>query len=309
MKKTTIWLPVLLLLLSSCSLGPRQSANMEPVTENTTHEQSIATIEKKASEEKEATVEKYQIKEILCERDGLTIYGQAYIPNNENEKHPTVIMGHGFGGTYRNNEPYAAYLASQGIAAYIFDFNGGGTASQSDGNTRDMSVITEVADMKAVFEQVKTLDFVDTDHLFLMGESQGGFVAALLATQLKNEIAGLMLLYPAFVIPDDAHKHYGSPSEIPDQVDLWGVPLGSVYYTDVWNIDVYQEINPYTGDVLIFHGLQDKLVPVSYSERAVEAYQSATLITYNDADHGFNGKHAEQTSIKMVEFIKAICAK
>lgn len=60
--------------------------------------------------------------------------------------------------------------------------------------------MTEVADLNAVVDMIKTLDFVDTDNIFLLGRSQGGFVSALTAAQREDDIQGMVLFYPAFVI-------------------------------------------------------------------------------------------------------------
>lgn len=46
-----------------------------------------------------------------------------------------------------------------------------------------MSVITETGDLNAVIEQVKNWDWVDKENIFLIGESQGGCVSALVAAK------------------------------------------------------------------------------------------------------------------------------
>lgn len=74
----------------------------------------------------------YSVRKLSCERDGLTINGVAYIPNNI-EKSPTVIMSHGFNSNYVSNIAYAEILAESGMASYTFDFCGGSTGSISDG--------------------------------------------------------------------------------------------------------------------------------------------------------------------------------
>lgn len=51
-------------------------------------------------------------------------------------------MAHGFGGNLSQNRTYAEAFSSAGVAAYIFDFIGGGFGSQSDGQIVEMSVLT-----------------------------------------------------------------------------------------------------------------------------------------------------------------------
>ena len=138
-----------------------------------------------------------------------------------------------------------------------------------------------------------------------MGESQGGMVAALLAASRPEEIQGLALLYPAFVIPDDARKRYTSEEDVPESSHIFGVPVGRIYYTDVLDMDVYREISGFDKNVLIIHGSMDGTVPIAYSERAVdEVYSSAELVVLDGAGHGFYGTDQETAAMDIVEFLK-----
>ena len=69
-----------------------------------------------------------------------------------------------------------------------------------------MTVLTEAEDLTEVISQVQQMKNVDSDQLFIQGESQGGFVSAYVAAQIPEKIKGLILWYPAFVIPDDAKQ-------------------------------------------------------------------------------------------------------
>ncbi len=53
------------------------------------------------------------------------------------------------------------------------------------------------------------------------------------------------------------------------------------------SFDIYDVIGMYTGDVLIQHGDQDFLVPMSYSQRAAEVFPSAELVVLPGQGHGF----------------------
>ena len=111
------------------------------------------------------------------------------------------------------------------------------------------------------------------------------------------------MFYPAFCIPDHGRRDYRSPEKIPEEFTLWGVLLGAKYFTDLWDMDIYGTISEYPGDVLIFHGMLDSLVDLSYSEKAADAYASAELVVYQSGGHGFSGSDKVRTGEKIIDFI------
>jgi len=231
-----------------------------------------------------------------------TIYGIFFLPK-EKKKFPTVIISHGFGGTYQDNLNYALDFIDQGIASYSFDFCGGSLNSKSSHQTTEMSVLTQVQDLLEVIKAIKTMPFVNKKQLFLFGESQGGLVSALVASLLKDDIKGLMLLYPALNIPDNARNEYNHISAIPQQFGLWGTPLGKCYYEDIYKLNVFKSIGHYLGPVIIFHGSHDELVPVEYSKKAKQIYHNADLKIIDYVGHGFYGPISKKVAQLMIQFI------
>ena len=194
----------------------------------------------------------YRQQEIELENQGQRIYGVAYIPDTE-DKVPLVICSHGLGGSYRSNTAYAEQLASHGIAAYCFDFRGGG-GSGSEGNTTEMSVMTEVSDLEAVMEAASEWDFADESRIVLLGTSQGGIVSAIAAARHTDQVSGLVLMYPAFLVSDAIHEQFDSLEEVPDSYRFNWITAGRPYAEDMWDYDVYEEIGNYTDKVLLLHG-------------------------------------------------------
>lgn len=244
--------------------------------------------------------------EMWLESDGKKVYGVMYLPGEEKDSYPTVILSHGFNSSSMLNEGYAESFAKNGYAAYIFDFCGGSPSTKSDGKTTEMSVLTEYRDLSNVMDQIKALDYVDGSRLFLFGLSQGGFVSAYTAAQRPDDVKGLILFYPAFVLQETYFEQYDSVEAIPDEdFESMGVPLGAIYAKDARSFDIYEEIGKYKGDVLICHGDKDTLVDLSYSERAVEVYSSAELKVVKYGEHGFQGKLATEATGYAVEFLQA----
>lgn len=130
----------------------------------------------------------------FCHRDGLKIKGTVFLPEDHApEKLPIAIVCHEFMANRLFSYPYAKTLARCGYAAFCFDFCGGGLVSASQGSSREMSVVTEMADLKAVIQFAREQDFTDKNTLLLMGCSQGGLVAALTAAEMPEEVSGLIL--------------------------------------------------------------------------------------------------------------------
>lgn len=99
----------------------------------------------------------------------------------------------------------------------------------------------------------------------------------------------MVLLYPAFVMVDNAKELFQSVDEVPDTYDFMWMEVGRAYFEPLLDYDIYGEIAAYDKDVLLIHGDEDGIVPLSYSEQALEVYPSAELKVIEGAGHGFYG--------------------
>ncbi len=250
----------------------------------------------------------YTTEELILERDGMKIYGLLYLPEAEGPL-PLVIMSHGFGGNHEHMTAYAEAFAANGFAVYSFDFIGGGYGSKSDGTMLEMSVLTEAADLSAVLDQMLQRPEFNPDEIFLMGASQGGFVSSYVAGTRPGDVAGLVCLYPAYVLQDNAWKQTPDPDNIPDTISLMGTKLGGIYNRDAMSFDIYDVIRNYPGKVLIIHGTADFVVPVSYSERAAEVFPDAELMIYKGANHGFWGDDLVNSENQSIGFVREILSE
>jgi hypothetical protein len=204
-------------------------------------------------------------------------------------------MSHGLGSTAQMMErakwPQAAL--AQGFVVYTFDFCGGSRNTKSDKTYYEMSVMTEVSDLNAVMDYVKSQPYVDADNLFLLGQSQGGFVSAVTAAGRAEEVKAMILIYPALCIVHDLHEMIPDISEVTgDTVETAMGTLGAIYALDAYDIDVMNTIAGYTGDVLIIHGMNDLTVPYTWSLEAIstayaESASELLLISGKKSTHGF----------------------
>ena len=247
--------------------------------------------------------------ELWCMNGNQRIYGLLYTKARPGERVPAVILSHSYSLSHAAMRGYARSLAEKGMAAYCFDFCGGGSESQSDGSTDSMTVFTEVNDLKAVLATVRGLDVVHPDSVYLLGSSLGGMVSALVAEDEPEKVAGLILFYPAFNMPDLV-RQFG------DLMNGWGGSMGGswggswgdmgsmfsisqAFIDALKDYDVWQHIGTFPRPVAILHGSKDWIVPVSNSEKAVGLYPNATLHVIEGANHCFNAANLGGFGIMM----------
>lgn len=228
---------------------------------------------------------------------GLTVRGMFFAAEGV-EKGPVIIVSHGFNGRYQHTAGHGPVYNLAGIHCLAFAFCGGGVESESDGDMMDMTIGTECRDLEAAIAFVRTLPEVDPEQIFLQGESQGGLVSALVAAG-HPELAGVVLWYPAFIIPEAAKKRMASGVH-----EAFGVPFGEALDREAAEIDVYREIPAYTGPVLIINGDSDFVVPLSAVEKAQAVYENCDLLVIEGAGHGYKPDELEIAREETANFVK-----
>ena len=221
---------------------------------------------------------------------------------------PLVILMHGFMGR-KNMYPIstlARTLAREGIASLSFDFDAHG---RSEGKFIDMTLSSEVADARAVWDYARQLPYVS--GIGFAGHSQGGVIAGLLAGELESENAKpacVVLLAPAAVLKDDALKgqcmnaRYDAANP-PEYVSVFFHKLGRKFILEAQKYPIYEVSAKYTGKVCLIHGAKDKIVPLSYSEKYNEVYADSRLHVLQEEGH-FLGKDKKTVLSLAVSFLK-----
>lgn len=248
-------------------------------------------------------------------RDGLKIKGLICREPETTGKHPVIIMSHGFTGNMYSCKGYCEALCKEGFICVLFSFCGGGskwdtTEVRSDGDSTDMTISSEIADLTAVVNYVEQLEYVDNEKIMFLGESQGGFVSGLTAAKLGEKIYKLIMIFPAICIPDHARRGIlgfskYDPQNMPEQIDIGSTVIGRKLHEDVVKMDPYLELMKYKGPVLIIHGDEDSVVDVSYSIRAKNAYgdEQCSLQIVRNMGHGVNESQREAIIASLRQFV------
>lgn len=242
-----------------------------------------------------------QQEELWVKNDSRNIFG---ILNHQQGtgKHPLAIIVHGFNGTHDGGLNYFDTFSSLGYMCYTFDFPNGSVNSRSGNNTMEMSVLDEQHDLEAIVRFFKTREDVDSSRIVLVGESQGGLVAALVAAYNPKDISRLILVYPAISL---GHSNDTRPMEsMPDTTRIWGVPLGKRFYQELREIHSFDVIGRYEKPVLIIQGDADNVVPLQSTRTTLSKYKDAQLHVIHGGGHGFNQEQMKESFEHIRNFIR-----
>ena len=178
-----------------------------------------------------------------------------------------------------------------------------------------------------MIEVIRAREDVDKEHLFLFGESQGGFDSTHAAFG-REDIRGLVLLYPAFVLQRDSwsrHKEitggeafdpaFFDPealdlSLITSEKDVMGwFSFSRMYTLDSLSFNIYAEMRQMELPVLIVHGTADQVVPVQFGRDAADpekGFPNARILEIKGAGHGFSGAAWQQAADEALAFLDGI---
>ena len=255
-----------------------------------------------------ATNLEYRKQVLWCRSGEKRIYGVAILPAAQGV-YPLIVFSHELGNSHRAGFAYAKRLAAAGYAVYTFDFCGGtAAAGRSDGKTTEMTVSTEADDLTAVLAAARTWEFADPARIVLLGGSQGGVVSALVALCKPDDVAGLILLYPAFSAPDHMRRLFSAPDEIPAEFEMFGgwMRLGRDYALELWDRDFYADLAGCGKKVLLLHGDADETVPLRYSQRAAAVLPHCEFHVIPGGGHVFSGPPLETAAALILSWLKAL---
>ncbi len=139
-------------------------------------------------------------KDVTFTSGNLTLAGTLTIPAEATGPVPGVLFIAGSGPTDRNeNAPgmktdifsqLAASLAKAGIGSLRYDKRGVG---KSQGTFADASLDDLVADARAALSYLKQAQGIDPQRIFILGHSEGGIIAPMIAAG-NSDLSGIVLL-------------------------------------------------------------------------------------------------------------------
>jgi dipeptidyl aminopeptidase/acylaminoacyl peptidase len=226
---------------------------------------------------------------------GLSAYGYFYPPRNSdytapvNEKPPLIVMSHG-GPTSSSSSSLKysiQYWTSRGIA--VLDVNYGGSSGYGRAyreRLRGQWGIVDVDDCVNGARYLAKRGEVDSNRMAIRGGSAGGYttLCALTFRDVFKAGASHYGISDLEALARDTHKFESRYLDrligpYPERRDLY-VERSPIHFTDRLSCAM-----------IIFQGLEDKVVPPNQAEKMVEAVRAKKLpiayLTFEGEQHGF----------------------
>jgi len=133
--------------------------------------------------------------EISFRNGEVTLSGMLITPDTR-RSHPAVVLLHGSGALNRYSfGPFPDFFISRGYAVLVYDKRGTGS---SKGNLEKSTIDDLAADGRAAIKFLKGRKGINARQIGLCGSSQGGFLAALVASR-NRDVAFIINLYGMYV--------------------------------------------------------------------------------------------------------------
>ena len=227
--------------------------------------------------------------------DALTAHGYFYPPRNRdyaaraNEKPPLLVLSHG-GPTSSSSASLKysiQYWTSRGIA--VLDVNYGGSSGYGRAYRERLNGnwgIVDVDDCINGARYLVEIGAADGNRLAIRGGSAGGYTT-LCALTFRNAFKAGASHYGISdleALARDTHKFESRYLDrligpYPERRDLY-VERSPIHFTDRLNCPM-----------ILFQGLEDKVVPPNQAEKMVEAVRAKKLpvayLTFEGEQHGF----------------------
>ncbi len=259
--------------------------------------------------------------------DDWPLRGKLTVPSIDGDnilpgKHPVLVLVHGSGPNDMNetvglNTPFkdiAYYMAERGISVLRYDKRTFTYGTQMAG-LKNMTVYDETIDDAAeAVNYVSSLDYIDTDRIFVLGHSLGGYLIPRIAEETPEargyiiaagifsslgKIIPYQLEYLAMIdgeITEEEQDYIddmtiqAEKSLNPDSIGADEAVMGAykAYWEDLANYDAVAMARQIEKPVYVFQGDRDYQVPVSEFELindAVNDKDNYTLQIWSGMNH------------------------
>ncbi|MEX2028112.1 MAG: alpha/beta fold hydrolase [Candidatus Curtissbacteria bacterium] len=237
--------------------------------------------------------------------EGLKIFALLTVPNGESPAGgwPTVVFNHGYipPAQYRTTERYTAYtdaISRSGYVLFRSDYRGHGESEgQASGGYGSNGYTVDILNAVA---SIKRYPGVNGEKIGMWGHSMGGHITLRNMVVNKDVKAGVIwggvvASYPDLISSWRRGSSFPSSSPSPSGARRWRQQLIEQFGSpeqnpEFWNsISATSYLADISGPTQLHHGVEDRSVPVEFSEKLAEQLKAAgrevELYTYAGDDH------------------------
>lgn len=249
------------------------------------------------------------VRQIVLDVEGITIFGQLYLPVGK-APYPIVCICHGIPGGIRDPEDkgyplLAERICDEGFAVLLFNFRGTGA---SGGN---LDILGWTRDLKAVIDYLWTLPEVAKPHLSLLGFSGGAAVSIYVAAQDSRIPCVAACACPAeftFITevdkPQAVVDHFREIGTIRDENFPQSAEEWLNGFRLICPIEYVAGIAP--RPLLLVHGSKDGTVDVSHAHRLYDrAGEPKKMIIIEGAEHAL--RQDDRAITIVLGWLKSLC--
>ncbi len=204
---------------------------------------------------------------------GQKLVGVLHKPKSVQERIPLVIFAHGKGSGKKSEKALelSKRLPKEGTAFLRFDFSGCG---ESEGRFEDATISDRNEDLKAAFQFISNLDYVDKERIGIIGSSLGGMVVTLALSE-GMETKTTVLISPA-VDYGEYHREVTPESRMSDE-----------FYADVRKRDFFELARSIRCPCLVIHGDKDDVCFLSGSQKLMESLPEGSKLEVIEGEGHF----------------------
>ena len=259
------------------------------------------------------------------EAQDLNLAGMLFVPEGEGP-FPAVVIIHGSRESYRDRNWYltlSSFMQKNGVAVLLPDKRG---SEKSEGDWYTSSFEDLATDTLAAVDFMKSQEIVEVSHIGIIGMSQGGIIAPIVASQsadldfVVNMTGSSVTMHEQLLYEFNYEAREAGflpgVSNLISYVNtfIYEKITGKKWYVAVGNYDplpYWQKVNI---PALVLHGSEDHNVPSAESKARFEALgkDNIRVIMYAGSGHGLEdppgtGDHyiREEALSDMLDFITA----
>ncbi len=244
------------------------------------------------------------------EYQDIDLAGLLFLPAGEGP-HPGAVIIHGSGTSIRDNGWYLTlvqYLQEHGVAVLLPDKRG---SEKSEGDWRTASFDDLATDTIAALDFLKSSQAVEPGKIGVIGMSQGGHIAPLVANQMPelafvvSVVSSVVPLHEQLVYEENYNlREFGVPpvlSNVLAYLGAWSLihVRDKQHWDAIGNYDSAPDWQALSTEALILYGEDDTNVP---SRRSAEVLRSMDkpnfeISVYPDSGHALETPVGQGDSI------------